>query len=153
MPSTGTGLKVLSILQNHYVERMGKGLVVNMPYVISLFAPSLIAPTPQPPTCQLTEYTPSCSCSYSSSSQLHMTRSTCNRPMRYRAPCLPGSLATRRRGPGPGPVSEWRHLSFFSEVSFFDPADTVDGGSTRSLVSSVVPWTLSLGTRSDSTQT
>jgi hypothetical protein len=33
MPSTGTGLKVLSILQNHYVERMGKGLVVNMPYV------------------------------------------------------------------------------------------------------------------------
>lgn len=31
MPSINTGLKVLSILQNHYVERMGKGLVVNMP--------------------------------------------------------------------------------------------------------------------------
>jgi hypothetical protein len=36
MPSTGTGLKVLSILQNHYVERMGKGLVVNMPYVLTI---------------------------------------------------------------------------------------------------------------------
>jgi hypothetical protein len=33
MPSINTGLKVLSILQNHYVERMGKGLVVNMPWV------------------------------------------------------------------------------------------------------------------------
>lgn len=31
MPSIGTGMKVLSILQNHYVERLGRGLVVNMP--------------------------------------------------------------------------------------------------------------------------
>jgi hypothetical protein len=42
MPSTGTGLKVLSILQNHYVERMGKGLVVNMPYVASLHHTTLL---------------------------------------------------------------------------------------------------------------
>lgn len=30
-PSIGTARKVLHILQNHYVERLGRGLVVNMP--------------------------------------------------------------------------------------------------------------------------
>lgn len=35
-PSIGTARKVLHILQNHYVERLGRGLVVNMPYVLSL---------------------------------------------------------------------------------------------------------------------
>jgi hypothetical protein len=36
-PSIGTGLKVLNILQNHYVERLGRGLVVNMPWWINAF--------------------------------------------------------------------------------------------------------------------
>lgn len=36
-PSISTGLKVLHILQNHYVERLGRGLVVNMPWWINAF--------------------------------------------------------------------------------------------------------------------
>jgi len=36
-PSISTGLKVLNILQNHYVERLGRGLVVNMPWWINAF--------------------------------------------------------------------------------------------------------------------
>nr|ODO04236.1 pleiotropic drug resistance protein [Cryptococcus depauperatus CBS 7855] len=35
-PSISTARKVLSILQNHYVERLGRGLVVNMPQVFQL---------------------------------------------------------------------------------------------------------------------
>ncbi|ORX37550.1 CRAL-TRIO domain-containing protein [Kockovaella imperatae] len=35
--SIGTGRKVLSILQNHYVERLGRGLVINMPWWINAF--------------------------------------------------------------------------------------------------------------------
>lgn len=36
-PSIGTARKVLHILQNHYVERLGRGLVVNMPWWINAF--------------------------------------------------------------------------------------------------------------------
>ncbi|RSH93066.1 hypothetical protein EHS25_007419 [Saitozyma podzolica] len=36
-PSIGTARKVLNILQNHYVERLGRGLVVNMPWWINAF--------------------------------------------------------------------------------------------------------------------
>jgi len=36
-PSIGTGRKVLGILQNHYVERLGRGIVVNMPWWINAF--------------------------------------------------------------------------------------------------------------------
>jgi predicted Ser/Thr protein kinase len=32
-PSISTARQVLNILQNHYVERMGRAIVVNMPYV------------------------------------------------------------------------------------------------------------------------
>ncbi|WVQ84793.1 hypothetical protein IAT38_006950 [Cryptococcus sp. DSM 104549] len=36
-PSISTGRKVLNILQNHYVERLGRGVVVNMPWWINAF--------------------------------------------------------------------------------------------------------------------
>ncbi|WOO82131.1 CRAL-TRIO domain-containing protein [Vanrija pseudolonga] len=36
-PSISTGLKVLNILQHHYVERLGRGLVINMPWWINAF--------------------------------------------------------------------------------------------------------------------
>ncbi|WWD20434.1 hypothetical protein CI109_104910 [Kwoniella shandongensis] len=36
-PSVGTARKVLHVLQNHYVERLGRGLVVNMPWWINAF--------------------------------------------------------------------------------------------------------------------
>ncbi|ORY34576.1 CRAL-TRIO domain-containing protein [Naematelia encephala] len=36
-PSISTGRKVLNILQNHYVERLGRGLVINMPWWINAF--------------------------------------------------------------------------------------------------------------------
>ncbi|KAK8849803.1 hypothetical protein IAR55_005139 [Kwoniella newhampshirensis] len=36
-PSISTARKVLNILQNHYVERLGRGLVVNMPWWINAF--------------------------------------------------------------------------------------------------------------------
>ncbi|EIW71347.1 hypothetical protein TREMEDRAFT_27528 [Tremella mesenterica DSM 1558] len=37
MPSIGKGRSVLNILQNHYVERLGRGLVVNMPWWVNAF--------------------------------------------------------------------------------------------------------------------
>ncbi|BEI83712.1 hypothetical protein CcaverHIS002_0403160 [Cutaneotrichosporon cavernicola] len=36
-PSVSTGLQALNILQHHYVERLGRGLVVNMPWWINAF--------------------------------------------------------------------------------------------------------------------
>lgn len=36
-PSLGKARQVLSILQNHYVERLGRGLVINMPWFINAF--------------------------------------------------------------------------------------------------------------------
>ncbi|WVQ95873.1 hypothetical protein IAU59_002972 [Kwoniella sp. CBS 9459] len=36
-PSIGVARQVLNILQNHYVERLGRGLVVNMPWWINAF--------------------------------------------------------------------------------------------------------------------
>lgn len=36
-PSVSTGLKVLGILQNHYVERLGRGLVINMSWLVNAF--------------------------------------------------------------------------------------------------------------------
>ncbi|GMK58952.1 hypothetical protein CspeluHIS016_0603940 [Cutaneotrichosporon spelunceum] len=36
-PSVSTGLQSLNILQHHYVERLGRGLVVNMPWWINAF--------------------------------------------------------------------------------------------------------------------
>ncbi|KAL7425259.1 hypothetical protein Q5752_000947 [Cryptotrichosporon argae] len=48
-PSVGTARKVLHILQNHYVERLGRGLVVNMPWWINAFF-SAITPIMDPIT-------------------------------------------------------------------------------------------------------
>ncbi len=36
-PSVGTARKVLNILQSHYVERMGRAIVVNMPWWVNAF--------------------------------------------------------------------------------------------------------------------
>ncbi|KAK7463518.1 Phosphatidylinositol transfer protein (PITP) [Stygiomarasmius scandens] len=36
-PSLSTARKVLSILQNHYPERLGKALVINVPYLVNMF--------------------------------------------------------------------------------------------------------------------
>ncbi|RSH80030.1 uncharacterized protein EHS24_009702 [Apiotrichum porosum] len=48
-PSVSTGLKVLHILQNHYVERLGRGIVMNMPWWINAFF-SAITPFMDPIT-------------------------------------------------------------------------------------------------------
>ena len=36
-PSVGTARKVLGILQSHYVERMGRAIVVRMPWWVNAF--------------------------------------------------------------------------------------------------------------------
>jgi len=152
MPSTGTGLKVLSILQNHYVERMGKGLVVNMPYVSS-WSISLITRTPGPPTYQFAKSLPLAS-ALSRCCTLHITHQGSIALLRFHLPFCSCS-ATH-------PFDTLSHITRIcldAALSppclgvLLQPADTPDGGSTRFLVSSAVQWTPSLGTRSDSTQT
>ncbi|KAE9384988.1 hypothetical protein BT96DRAFT_960822 [Gymnopus androsaceus JB14] len=41
-PSMSTSRTVLSILQNHYPERLGKALVINVPYLKLAFNPSVV---------------------------------------------------------------------------------------------------------------
>ena len=36
-PSLSTARRVLTILQNHYVETLGRGLVVNLPGILAFF--------------------------------------------------------------------------------------------------------------------
>ena len=36
-PSLSTARQVLVILQEHYVETLGRGLVVNLPFILSFF--------------------------------------------------------------------------------------------------------------------
>jgi len=36
-PSISTASKVLTILQNHYVERLGRAIVVNLPFILNFF--------------------------------------------------------------------------------------------------------------------
>ena len=36
-PSLSTARRVLNILQNHYVETLGRGLVVNLPSILAFF--------------------------------------------------------------------------------------------------------------------
>lgn len=36
-PSISIALKVLTILQNHYVETLGRGIVVHLPYILNFF--------------------------------------------------------------------------------------------------------------------
>jgi hypothetical protein len=154
MPSTGTGLKVLSILQNHYVERMGKGLVVNMPYVSS-WSSFLITPTPKSPTYQFAKLLPLASALTPLLRNAHHP----SRPHRAASLSFPISLLLCYTSQ-PDTLSHSSRTPFLTmlfplhvSIVSLEPADTLDGGSTRSLVSSAVPWTLSLGIRSDSTQT
>ena len=48
-PSISTARKVLTILQQHYVETLGRGLVVNMPSIFAFFYKG-IAPFMDPVT-------------------------------------------------------------------------------------------------------
>ncbi|KAF5367525.1 hypothetical protein D9758_003628 [Tetrapyrgos nigripes] len=48
-PSLSTARKVLSILQNHYPERLGKALVINVPYLVNMFF-NMITPFIDPVT-------------------------------------------------------------------------------------------------------
>lgn len=36
-PSLGVARKVLAILQDHYVETLGRGLIVNLPWMLAFF--------------------------------------------------------------------------------------------------------------------
>jgi hypothetical protein len=36
-PSISVAVKVLSILQNHYVERLGRAIILNLPFILSFF--------------------------------------------------------------------------------------------------------------------
>ena len=36
-PSISTAAKVLTILQNHYVERLGRAIVVHLPFILQFF--------------------------------------------------------------------------------------------------------------------
>jgi hypothetical protein len=36
-PPISQAAKVLSILQNHYVERLGRAIVMNLPFILSFF--------------------------------------------------------------------------------------------------------------------
>jgi hypothetical protein len=99
--------------------------------------------------------TPSCFCSYPAPAQ-------CTSPIKAPSRCfafiphlapamlhIPTRYAIAQLGTPFLTMLFPLHVSIVS----LEPADTLDGGSTRSLVSSAVPWTLSLGIRSDSTQT
>ncbi|KIJ52629.1 hypothetical protein M422DRAFT_26201 [Sphaerobolus stellatus SS14] len=48
-PSMGTARKVLNILQSHYAERLGLALIINIPYLVTLFL-NLIFPFVDPVT-------------------------------------------------------------------------------------------------------
>lgn len=52
-----TSRTVLSILQNHYPERLGKALVINVPYLVNIFF-KLITPFIDPITVQKLKFNP-----------------------------------------------------------------------------------------------
>ncbi|KAJ3930536.1 MAG: CRAL/TRIO domain-containing protein [Lentinula lateritia] len=56
-PSMSTSRTVLSILQNHYPERLGKALVINVPYLVNIFF-KLITPFIDPITVQKLKFNP-----------------------------------------------------------------------------------------------
>lgn len=56
-PSMKTVKQVIHILQNHYVERLGKGIVVNVPYYLQAFF-SMIKPLLDPKTKAKVEFNP-----------------------------------------------------------------------------------------------
>ncbi|KAJ4477255.1 CRAL-TRIO domain-containing protein [Lentinula aciculospora] len=56
-PSMSTSRTVLSILQNHYPERLGKALVINVPYLVNMFF-KLITPFIDPITVQKLKFNP-----------------------------------------------------------------------------------------------
>lgn len=56
-PSIGTARQALNILQNHYVERMGRAIVVNMPWWVNAFM-SAIQPFMDPVTKEKIKFNP-----------------------------------------------------------------------------------------------
>ncbi|KAF5391499.1 hypothetical protein D9757_002415 [Collybiopsis confluens] len=56
-PSMSTARTVLSILQTHYPERLGKALVINVPYLVNLFF-KIITPFIDPVTVQKLKFNP-----------------------------------------------------------------------------------------------
>ncbi|KAJ3761027.1 CRAL/TRIO domain-containing protein [Lentinula raphanica] len=56
-PSMSTSRTVLSILQNHYPERLGKALIINVPYLVNMFF-KLITPFIDPVTVQKLKFNP-----------------------------------------------------------------------------------------------
>ncbi|KAJ3714888.1 CRAL TRIO domain-containing protein [Lentinula guzmanii] len=56
-PSMSTSRTVLSILQNHYPERLGKALVINVPYLVNMFF-KIITPFIDPVTVQKLKFNP-----------------------------------------------------------------------------------------------
>ncbi|KIK62976.1 hypothetical protein GYMLUDRAFT_41278 [Collybiopsis luxurians FD-317 M1] len=56
-PSMSTSRTVLSILQTHYPERLGKALVINVPYLVNLFF-KMITPFIDPVTVQKLKFNP-----------------------------------------------------------------------------------------------
>ncbi|KAI3615003.1 cral trio domain protein [Moniliophthora roreri] len=56
-PSMGVARTVLNILQDHYPERLGKALIINVPYLVNLFF-KLITPFIDPVTVEKMKFNP-----------------------------------------------------------------------------------------------